>query len=191
GHAPRLRRVALCVAQRFSVRVSVLPEDASMPGVASGLCDYIDHRTCIAPVFRTELVGDDHVLADEFGVRQEQPGSADAVVIVILPVDFLVVIAAAQAVAGESSSVCIGEVVAARCNHTRNKKSEPVKSFILLNSGKAAQGGSGKSIGYLRLRGFNQWRCGRDFQCGGSFTNRHFDGAEAAVFASSYYHIGL
>src|SRR6185503_10823836 len=100
-------------------------------------------------------------------------------------------ISSAKSVAGETNSVRVRKIVAARCHHARNKKREPVQSLIFLNSSKGAQGGSGKSIGDLRLSGLNQWRCGCDFQGSGSFADNHFDRTEATVFSSGYDHVRL
>ena len=89
--------------------------DAAMPGVGTGLGDDVYDRPGITPVLRPELVGDKNVLLNKFGVGNEQAGAADAVIIIVLSVDLLVIVAPAQTVHGKSgAAVGVGKPVVAR-----------------------------------------------------------------------------
>src|SRR5258708_3817180 len=134
GVGSRLVGVSSGIAQGVQERVVLRAVNRSVPGVGARLGDDVDHRTGVASVFRTEVVGDDHVLLNEVGVADEQRGTADAVVVVVLAVDLLVVIAAAQTVTGKPSAVGVGEVVAARGHDARNDQSQTVQSLVLLTA---------------------------------------------------------
>jgi len=65
-----------------------VPKALAMPGVAARLGDDVDYRTCVAAVFRTELIGDKHILlATKSVVGKEKARAADAIVIVVLAVN--------------------------------------------------------------------------------------------------------
>ena len=68
------------------------------------LGDDVHHRTGIAAVFRTELVGDQHVLLHKLRVLNEKAWTADAVIVVVLTVNLLIVVATPQTVYCKSLS---------------------------------------------------------------------------------------
>src|ERR1041385_4118488 len=121
--------------------------DTSVPCVGAGFCDDVHHRAGIAPVLRAKLAGDQDILLDEFGVRKEKARTTDAVVIIILPVDLLVIVAAAQAVHGKSgAAVGVGKSIVAGGDYAGNEQGQVIKSLILSDTGKRGQLCSGKSV---------------------------------------------
>src|SRR5262252_9180513 len=97
------------IVQRIKGRVTLGTVDAAMPIVASRLRYNIDNRTGIAPVLRTKLVGDDDILLHELRIRKKQSGSANAVVIVVLAIDLLVVVASTQTIDRKPRAIGIRE----------------------------------------------------------------------------------
>src|SRR5262249_23496794 len=184
--APRLVGVALGIAQSIQEVAVFRTIQASMPGVAALLGDDVDYRTRVAPILRAKLVGDKHVLLNEFRVAYEQARAADAVVIVVLAIDFLVIVAAAQPVAGNTGAVGVRKVVAAARCYTGNKQRHAVQAFVLLNAGKTVQHDPAEGVGDLRLRCVNQGRSGGDFHCGGGLTDCQTDCSETGVSAGRY-----
>ena len=69
-----------------------------MPGIGTRFGDDVYNRTGIASVFGTELVGDEDVLLHEFRIGNEQARASDAIVVVILTVNLLVIVAAAESI---------------------------------------------------------------------------------------------
>src|SRR6185312_5768005 len=95
---------------------------AAMPVVASRFGDDVDYRTGIAAVLGAKLICDDNVLTHPLRVRHEQTRTGNAVVIVILSIDLLVVIASAQPVDGKSlTTVEVREVVVTRRSYSGNE----------------------------------------------------------------------
>src|SRR5206468_4051514 len=139
---------------------------AAMPRVGARLGDHVDHGTGIAAIFRTKVIGNDHVLANVLRVGKKESRSTYAVVVVVLTVNFLVIVTATQAVAGEPNAIRIGKVVAAGGYYARHKQSQTGQTFVLLDAGKAAQGGACESAAYLGLCGLDQRGFGRHFNRG-------------------------
>src|SRR5262249_16741489 len=111
-----------------------------------------------------KVVCNQNVLLHEFGIAQEQPWATDAVVVIVLAVNLLVVVAPAQAVDGESgAAVGVGESVVACGNHAGNKQRQVVQTLVLLNSGKGLQRGAGEGVGGLGSVSGNQRRRASDF----------------------------
>jgi hypothetical protein len=69
-----------------------------VPRVSTGFGDDVHHRTGVAAVLRTELVGDQHVLLHKLRVLNEKAWTADAVIVVVLTVNLLIVVATPQTV---------------------------------------------------------------------------------------------
>src|SRR6266481_6647095 len=124
-----------------------------MPDVTTTLGDDVDHRSAVASVFRTKLVGHDNVLPHKFGIAHEQGRTADAVVVVVLAVNLLVVVASALAVGGEPRAVRVGKCLVARIDYARNEQGQTIQTFVFLQTGKGMQRLTGKCIGDLRLGG--------------------------------------
>src|SRR5579859_4635599 len=114
--------------------------DVAMPGIGTRFCDDVHHRTGVASVLRTKLAGDQDVLLNKFGVRDKKARAADAVVIIILAVDLLVIVASAQAVHGKSSAaIGIGKSVVACGNYARNEQSQIIQALVFSDAGKRGQ----------------------------------------------------
>ena len=92
------KTLPLAIVQRVEDRVVLTLINASVPGIAAGFRDDVNHRTGIAAILRAKIVGNKHVLLHEFHIADKQPGAAYAVVIVVLTVNLLVIVAAAQTV---------------------------------------------------------------------------------------------
>ena len=132
-----------------------------MPGIAARLGHDVHDRTGVASVFRTELVGHQNVLRNKLGIRDEESGAADAVVIVVLAVDLLVIVATAQAVRAEAdAAVLVRERIVTNRADARNKQRQVVQTFVFLQTGERGKRGSREGVGDLGLRGFNQWGVG-------------------------------
>src|ERR1041385_5916668 len=111
--------------------------DASVPCVGAGFCNDVHHRAGIASVLRAKLAGDQDVLLNEFGVRKEKARTTDAVVVIILAVDLLVIVAAAQAIHGKSrAAIGVGKSIVAGGNYAGNKQGQVVESLIFSDPGK-------------------------------------------------------
>src|SRR5215469_11708734 len=105
-----------------------------MPGVCAGFSDDVYYRAGVAAILRAKLVGHQNVLLHKLRVADKQGGATNAVVIVVLTVDLLVIIAATQAVHGETHSVGVGKVVVTRADYTWNKQRQVIQPFVLLNA---------------------------------------------------------
>src|SRR5215469_13534575 len=99
-----------------------------MPVVSALLGDDVDYRTGVPAIFRAKLVGHDYILLHKLGIADEQSRAADAVVVVVLAVDFLVVVAAAQTVTGDAGAVRIREVVTAAGSDARHKQRQTIQA---------------------------------------------------------------
>src|SRR5262249_39523088 len=144
--------------------------------------DDVHHRTGVASVFRPKLAGDQNVLLDKLRIGDKQTGTADAVVIVVLSVNLLVIVTSAKTVNREpGAAVGVGEPVVARRGDARDKQRQVVKPLVFSNAGEGCELCAGKSIRHLRLCCFNQWGCTRDFHCGRHLADGQSKRAEAAV----------
>src|ERR1043166_552049 len=106
--------------------------NAAMPCVGSRFCDDVHHGSGIASVFRTELVGHENILLDKLGIGNEEARTSHAVVVIILTVNLLVIVAAAQAVDSESrTAVRVGKPVVACCRNSDRRPGPPTLLSLL------------------------------------------------------------
>src|SRR6185312_468402 len=143
--------------------------DTAMPCVAAAFGDQVDHRTGVTSVLRAEIVGDDDILPHKLGITNKQCGPCDAVVIVVLTVDLLVVVAPAKSIHSEpAAAIGVREILISCRSYSRYEECQIVEALVLLNPGKARENGSGEGVCDLCLRSFNQGCCGRNFDGLGS-----------------------
>src|SRR5262245_31356141 len=158
-----------------------------MPGIRSRLGDDIYDGTRIATVFRAELVGHNHVLLNEFGIAQEKAWTADAVVVVILPVDLLVVTTAAQAIDRESHTVSIRKVVATAIANSGDEQRKIVQSLVFLDAGKCLKFGSTESVRNLGLRCLDEGGCRCNLNCSRNFAWAQSHRTNSRIGAGSHH----
>src|SRR5262249_2152392 len=144
----RLQRVAVRIGREPPLEVGhgvqpgvvLMFVDAAVPAVGSGFGDDVHHRTGVASVFRPKLAADQNVLLDKLRTGAKQTGTADAVVIVVLSVNLLVIVTSAKTVNREpGAAVGVGEPVVARRGDARDKQRQVVKPLVFSNAGEGCE----------------------------------------------------
>ena len=128
------------------------------------------------------MVRHQNVLLHKFRVGDEQRWAGNAIVVIVLAVDLLVIVSAAQSVGRKSlPAVEVGEIIVAGGNHAGNEQSEIVQTLVFLDAGESVQLRAGEGIGNLRLRRFNQRRLRSDLHGGGGLTDSQLNRAQPGI----------
>ncbi len=133
-----------------------------------------------------------NILLDELSVAHEKTRTGHAIVVIILTVDLLVIVAAAESVHGESgATVGVGKTIVTHGNHAGHKQRQVVQAFVFLHTGKRSQCDAGEGVGHLGLGRLDQGGASDDFYGRVGFTYGQLDGSQVAISARSYQYVIL
>src|SRR5262249_55435398 len=163
-----------------------------MPSVRPGFRDDVHHRSRIATVFWTELIRDQYILVYPFGIGHKQPRSSDAIVVIVLPVNLLVIIASTDTVYAETlAAVEVGKVVVAGRTYAGDKERQVVQAFIVLHADEGRKNLRCEGIGHLRLRRLDEPRGGHYLDRSACVADGQHDGPHSGVPPGRHGDVGL